>query len=161
MAETETGGPKPGCTPWPYGRADGRAGTDQREDRLGRDGQTRDKWNIEEADQNTTHGSRNFQHGQSTESPERARFSQDDYHYAQSGNCQSSSDSRTRFHRSLRRRMKRPRYQFRLEDHEGTHHGVHRQLAPGKWRVHQSQDDSLEPVHKLLGLGRSSALGQP
>ena len=69
MAETETGVPKLGCTPWPYGRADDSAGTDQREDRLGSYGQTRDKWNIEEADQNTTHGSRNFQHRQRTESP--------------------------------------------------------------------------------------------
>ena len=37
--------------------------TDQREDRLGRDGQTSDKRNIDEADQNTTHGIRNFQQG--------------------------------------------------------------------------------------------------
>lgn len=37
--------------------------TDQREDRLGRDDQTSDKRNIEEADQHTTHGIRNFQHG--------------------------------------------------------------------------------------------------
>ena len=63
MAETETGVPKLGCTPWPYGRAGDSAGKDQREDRLGSDGQTRDKWNIEEADQNSTHGIRNFQHG--------------------------------------------------------------------------------------------------
>ena len=69
MAETETGAPKLGCTPWPYGRADDSAGADQTEDNLGSDGQTRDKWNIEEADQNTTHGSRNFQHRQRTESP--------------------------------------------------------------------------------------------
>ena len=86
MAETETGVPKLGCTPWPYGRADDSAGTDQREDRLGCDGQTRDKWNIEKADPNSTHGSRSFQHRQSAESPGRARFSQDDYHYAQWGN---------------------------------------------------------------------------
>jgi len=112
MAETETGVPKLRCTPWPYGRADDSAGTDQREDRLGCDGQTRDKWN--------THGSHSFQHRQSTESPGRARFSQDDYHYAQWGNRQSSSDPHTRLNHNLRRRMKRSRYQFRLEDHETT-----------------------------------------
>ena len=162
MAETETGAPKLGCTPWPYGRADDSAGADQTEDNLGSDGQTRDKWNIEEADQNTTHGSRNFQHRQRTESPGRAGFSQDDYHYTQSGNRQGSregSDPQTRLNHNLRRRMKRPRYQLRLEDHEGKHYGVYRQLAPGKWGYHQSQDLFLQPLHKFLGLGRSSALG--
>lgn len=122
MAETETGVPKLGCTPWPYGRADDSAGTDQREDRLGCDGQTRDKGNTEKADQNSTHGSYNFQHRQGTESPRQARFSQDDSHYTQWGNCQSCSDPQTKLNHNLRRRMKRPRYQFRVEDHKGTHY---------------------------------------
>ena len=51
------GGPKPVCTPWPYGWAGDSAGNDQRVDRPGHDGQTLCILNIERVDADTKCGS--------------------------------------------------------------------------------------------------------
>ena len=53
----ETKDPKPAYTPWPYGRANDSAGSDQRVERLGNDDQTLGKQNIELVGVGTRHGS--------------------------------------------------------------------------------------------------------
>ena len=56
-------GPKPVYTLWPYGQAGDSAGSDQRVDRLGHDGQTLYTQNIEAVGVDTRHGNyiRQFQ----------------------------------------------------------------------------------------------------
>ena len=73
--------PKPERTLWPYGRAGDSAGTDQREDRLGRDDQTRDRRDTREVDEDTTCGVHNIKLEQNKESPEKAKSSQAGCHY--------------------------------------------------------------------------------